>query len=147
MYHFLLTKLELSAIIRHMAYKREEQKNIEAAHRDDVAFETVDNLFRKIKKSEYDLEQMFAKLNDLTSRNKEKKTEVDTYRTQRVIDSGIFLKIEKEIIQSETEYKKLLIEKTKYEQEYSKILQNYKKMKADIEKEHYVSLSKRETTI
>ena len=44
---------------------------------------------------------MVAKLNDLTSKTKEKKTEVDAYRTQRVIDSGIFLKIEKEIIQSE----------------------------------------------
>lgn len=38
---------------------------------------------------------MFAKLNDLTSKNKERKHEVDAYRTQRVIDSGIFLKIEK----------------------------------------------------
>lgn len=36
---------------------------------------------------------MFVKLNDLNSKNKEKKSEVDTYRTQRVIDSGIFLKI------------------------------------------------------
>lgn len=38
---------------------------------------------------------MFSRLNDLTSKNKEKKNEVDAYRTQRVIDSGIFLKIEK----------------------------------------------------
>jgi hypothetical protein len=43
---------------------------------------------------------MFSKLNDLTSKNKERKSEVDTYRTQRVIDSGIFLKIEKEIVES-----------------------------------------------
>jgi len=48
---------------------------------------------------EYDLEQIFSKLNELTSKNKEKKNEVDIFRTQRVIDSGIFLKIEKEIIQ------------------------------------------------
>lgn len=49
----------------------------------------------QIKKFEYDLQQMFAKLNDLTSKTKERKAEVDAYRTQRVIDSGIFLKIQK----------------------------------------------------
>lgn len=87
---------------------------------------------------------MFSKYNDITSKNKERKGEIDVYRTQRVIDSGIFLKIEKEIIQSENDYKKLLIEKTRFEQEYSSSLQNYKRIKADIEKEQEISLSKRE---
>lgn len=38
---------------------------------------------------------MIAKQNYLNSRNKDKKNEVDTFRTQRVIDSGIFVKLEK----------------------------------------------------
>lgn len=49
----------------------------------------------KIKKMEYDLDQVNSKSNHLSSKNKVKKNEVDTYRTQRVIDSSIFLKIEK----------------------------------------------------
>jgi hypothetical protein len=36
---------------------------------------------------------MYSKLNDINAKNKERKHEVDTFRTQRVIDSGIFLKI------------------------------------------------------
>ncbi len=99
-----------------------------------ICLEKYACFLKQIKKLEYDLEQIFSKLNELTSKNKEKKNEVDIFRTQRVIDSGIFLKIEKEIIQYQTQYKKLLIEKTKFEQEYSKNLLKYKKMKADIEK-------------
>ena len=49
---------------------------------------------------EYDLDQVNSKSNNLSSKNKVKKNEIDAYRTQRVIDSSIFLKIEKELIDS-----------------------------------------------
>lgn len=58
---------------------------------------------------EYDLDQVNSKSNNLSSKNKVKKNEIDAYRTQRVIDSSIFLKIEKELIDSEMKFKKLLI--------------------------------------
>lgn len=32
-----------------MNFAREEQKNIEASHRDDISYENVDNLFRKVQ--------------------------------------------------------------------------------------------------
>lgn len=43
----------------------------------------------------------------------------------------------------ELEYKKLLIEKTRFEKEYMKSLSNYKKIKSDIEKEHSIISSKK----
>ena len=86
----------------------------------------------KIKKMEYDLDQANSKSNNLSSKNKSKKNQVDAYRTQRVIDSSIFLKIEKELIDSEMKFKKLLIDKIRREKEYQKSLSNYIRMKNDI---------------
>ena len=51
-----------------MKYIMEEEKKVEANHRDDMNFENMDNLSRKIKKLEYDLEQMYSKNNDLNSK-------------------------------------------------------------------------------
>lgn len=48
-------------------------------------------------------------MNNLTSKTKNRKSEVDTFRTQRVIDSNIFDSIEKELKGYEIDYKKLLI--------------------------------------
>ena len=38
-----------------MKFVMDEEKKIEASHRDDVNFENMDNLSRKIKRIEYDL--------------------------------------------------------------------------------------------
>ena len=51
-----------------MKFIMEEEKKVEATHRDDMNFENMDNLGRKIKKLEYDLEQMYAKNNELNSK-------------------------------------------------------------------------------
>lgn len=83
-----------------MNFIMNEEKKKEAIFRDDLNYESVDNLCRKIKKMEYDLDQVNSKSNNLSSKNKVKKNEIDAYRTQRVIDSSIFLKIEKELIDS-----------------------------------------------
>lgn len=48
----------------------------------------------------------------------EKKSKISQNRTERVIDSGIFRNIEKELADSELTFKKLLIEKVKYQKEY-----------------------------
>ena len=53
-------------------------------------------------------------------------------RTQRVIDSNIFDKLEKELQDYSMDYKKLLIEKIKLEKEYDKNLFNYNKVKGEI---------------
>jgi hypothetical protein len=44
---------------------------------------------------------------------------------ERVIDSGIFRNIEKELIDSELKFKKMVIEKIKFEREYQKLLKEY----------------------
>jgi len=48
----------------------------------------------------------------------QKKSKISQNRTERVIDSGIFRNLEKELINSELTFKKLLIEKIKYQKEY-----------------------------
>jgi len=47
-----------------------------------------------------------------------KRSKISQNRTERVIDSGIFRNIEKELIESELRFKKLLIEKVRYQKEY-----------------------------
>ena len=44
---------------------------------------------------------MYSKNNDINSKIKTKKNEIDAARTQRVIDSCIFLKIEKDLVKLE----------------------------------------------
>ena len=48
---------------------------------------------------------------------------------ERVIDSGIFRNIEKELSSSELTFKKLLIEEIKYKKEHDKLLNNYQDLK------------------
>lgn len=86
-------------------------------------------MIKKISKLEHNLEQLNSKTNKLNSKTKIKKTEVDMIRTQRVIDSNIFDKLEKELEDYSMDYKKLLIEKIKLEKEYDKNLINYNKVK------------------
>ena len=96
-----------------MKHLREESRRAEADNNENS--ENIEGLSRKIKKYEYNLEQLYSKMNSLTSKTKNRKSEVDTFRTQRVIDSNIFDKIEKELKGYEINYKKLLIEKIKLE--------------------------------
>ena len=72
---------------------RDQSRKAEADHNDNS--ENIESLSRRLKKYEYNLEQLYSKMNSLTSKTKNKKFEVDTFRTQRVIDSNIFDKIEK----------------------------------------------------
>lgn len=63
----------------------------------------------------------------------QKKNKISQNRTERVIDSGIFRNIEKELINSELTFKKLLIEKIKYQKEYERIIQDYNSLKEKAE--------------
>ena len=63
----------------------------------------------------------------------QKKTKISQNRTERVIDSGIFRNIEKQLINSELTFKKLLIEKIKYQKEYEKLTQQYTSLKEKAE--------------
>lgn len=65
----------------------------------------------------------------------QKKSKISQSRTERVIDSGIFRNIEKELINSELTFKKLLIEKIKFQKEYEKIIREYTSLKEKAE--HY----------
>ena len=56
-----------------MNFVMNEEKKKEAIFRDDLNYESVDNLYRKIKKMEYDLDQVNSKSNNLSSKNKVKK--------------------------------------------------------------------------
>ena len=56
-----------------MNFIMNEEKKKEAIFRDDLNYESVDNLSRKIKKMEYDLDQVNSKSNHLSSKNKVKK--------------------------------------------------------------------------
>ena len=56
-----------------MNFVMNEEKKKEAIFRNDLNYESVDNLYRKIKKMEYDLDQVNSKSNNLSSKNKVKK--------------------------------------------------------------------------
>lgn len=66
--------------------------------------------------------QVNIKVNRLSENVEQKRNKITQNRTERVIDSGIFRNIEKELIDSELNFKKLLIEKVKYEREYDRLL-------------------------
>lgn len=94
----------------------------EATHRDDINYDSLTSLENRYKKLEYDLSQTNSKVNRLSENVQEKRIKINQNRMERVIDSGIFRNIEKELIDSELKFKKLLIEKIKYEREYDKLL-------------------------
>jgi len=50
-----------------------------------------------------------GKVNRLSENVEQKRTKINQNRMERVIDSGIFRNIEKELIDSELNFKKLLI--------------------------------------
>jgi hypothetical protein len=82
---------------------------------------------------EYDLGQLNGKTNRIAENVEDKRIKINQNRTERVIDSGIFRNIEKELIESELKFKKLLIEKIKYQKEYEKLLKNYEGLKEHAE--------------
>jgi hypothetical protein len=55
-------------------------------------------LENKFKKYEYDLGQLNGKANRISENVEEKRNKINQNRTERVIDSGIFRNIEKELI-------------------------------------------------
>jgi hypothetical protein len=90
-------------------------------------------LENRFKKLEYDLGQLNGKTNRIAENVEDKRIKINQNRTERVIDSGIFRNIEKELIESELKFKKLLIEKIKYQKEYEKLLNNYEGLKEHAE--------------
>jgi hypothetical protein len=82
---------------------------------------------------EYDLSQTNSKVNRLSENVEQKRNKINQNRMERVIDSGIFRNIEKELIDSELKFKKLLIEKIKYQTEYDKLMKEYSGLKEKAE--------------
>lgn len=126
-------KVELETIISHLRNIIDKGKMEEASFRDSNSFESLTGLESKYKKLEYDLGQLNGKANRIAENVDKKKIKINQNRTERVIDSGIFRNIEKELIQSELKFKKLLIEKIKYQKEYEKLLANYEELKEHAE--------------
>lgn len=87
----------------------EAEKLQEASFRDNINSENIASLENKLKKLEYDLGQANIKTNRLAENVEQKRSKISQNRTERVIDSGIFRNIEKELIDSELRFKKLLI--------------------------------------
>ena len=77
--------------------------------------------------------QINGKVNRLSENLEQKRNKISQNRTERVIDSGIFRNIEKELIDSELTFKKLLIEKIRYQKEYEKNVQEYNSLKEKAE--------------
>ena len=77
--------------------------------------------------------QINGKVNRLSEKLEQKRNKISQNRTERVIDSGIFRNIEKELIDSELTFKKLLIEKIRYQKEYEKNVQEYNSLKEKAE--------------
>ena len=69
----------------------------------------------RFKKLEYDLGHVAGKANRLGENVESKRSKIKQSRTERVIDSGIFRNIEKELILSELRFKKMLIEKVNFQ--------------------------------
>jgi hypothetical protein len=72
-------------------------------------------------------------VNRLAENVEQKRNKINQNRMERVIDSGIFRNIEKELIDSELKFKKLLIEKIKYQTEYDKLMKEYSGLKEKAE--------------
>ena len=100
----------------------------------------MDNKFKKL---EYDLGQINSKVNRLTESVDDKRIKINQNRMERVIDSGIFRNIEKELTSSELTFKKLLIEEIKHKKEYDKLIENYHELK---NKAHNLYSNKPKTT-
>jgi signal recognition particle GTPase len=72
-------------------------------------------------------------VNRLCENLEQKRNKISQNRTERVIDSGIFRNIEKELIDSELIFKKLLIEKIRHQKQYEKNVQEYNSLKEKAE--------------
>jgi hypothetical protein len=75
--------------------------------------ENIEVLSKRQKKLEYDTEQIVIKHNESLAQINNLKEQVNIARSERVIYSGIFKNLEKELRQQEEEFKCLLIEKAK----------------------------------
>jgi hypothetical protein len=91
-------QVELETIISHLKNIIEKEKLEEASFRDSNNFENLTGLENRFKKLEYDLGHLNGKTNRITENVDEKKIKIEQNRTERVIDSGIFRNIEKELI-------------------------------------------------
>lgn len=94
----IVMKVELETIISHLRNIIDKGKMEEASFRDSSSFESLAGLESKYKKLEYDLGQLNGKANRIAENVDKKKIKINQNRTERVIDSGIFRNIEKELI-------------------------------------------------
>lgn len=78
----------------------EKDKLQEATHRNDINYDSLTSLQSKYKKYEYDLSQINGKVNRLSENVEAKRLKINQNRMERVIDSGIFRNIEKELADS-----------------------------------------------
>lgn len=111
----------------------DQERLEEASFRDTNNSDNLNSLENKFKKLEYDLGQINSKVNRMSENLEQKRNKISQNRTERVIDSGIFRNIEKELIDSELTFKKLLIEKIRYQKEYEKSVQEYHSLKEKAE--------------
>jgi hypothetical protein len=92
-----------------------EEKSMEAVYRENINYESLTSLENKAKKLENTLGQIISQSNKVYEVVHEKKHKINQVRNERVIDSAIFRNLEKELRDSELSFKKLMIEKTKYQ--------------------------------
>ena len=90
-------QFELETVITYTREKMDRDRVTEATVRDGPNSENLVSLENKYKKLEYDLGQVNSKVNKLTESVDDKRTKINQNRMERVIDSGIFRNIEKEL--------------------------------------------------
>lgn len=89
-----LRQTDLKTIIDHLSKK----------HNQDGS-ENMEDLVKRQQKMDYDIDQIVQKQNESHAQINELKERVNAARTERVIYSGVFKNIEREIRQSEEEFK------------------------------------------
>lgn len=90
--------------MRRLSKSAKENKN-------DPHNSSVVSLQKNLNKLELDNEKLIQRLNEAIASNNKLKEAVNDARNERIIHSGIFKNLEKEVRQHETIYKELLIER------------------------------------